>query len=417
MNKILNAPYDVRGELPNLASKLEKKDKKIIYCNIGNPLALEPNPIIKYREFISNQILLNSNENIVLKDIGSYSPSIGFSQIINSVQDFINTRDKYIYKNEINYLTNGATEGINTILKIYLWNEKDVILLPKPAYPIYHAYADIFGSSVEYYDLDENWKINPLNILNKINYIKKLGKNVSLLVVINPNNPTGSISSYNQLKEVALISQKFFIPLIADEVYMENDLNNQFISMRKIFIQNNIKNKLYSLHSCSKGFIGECGFRGGYINALNLEEIDKCTIEKLLSMRLSPNSIGQLMVYAMTKLNNDQEVINQIKEKKEKYKEKLEYLYRELNNINYKCVKPEGAMYIFPKIPYIKRINELSKKENKEYDFIWCREFLLQTGVCLIPGSGFRKSGYFRMTVLPTLEDLQYFIKSLKSFK
>ena len=56
MDKILKAPYDVRGELPKLASELENNGKKIIYCNIGNPLALDPSPITKYRKFISEYI-------------------------------------------------------------------------------------------------------------------------------------------------------------------------------------------------------------------------------------------------------------------------------------------------------------------------------------------------------------------------
>jgi aspartate/methionine/tyrosine aminotransferase len=121
-------------------------------------------------------------------------------------------------------------------------------------------------------------------------------------------------------------------------------------------------------------------------------------------------------MYAMTSLYNDKEVQEQIRAKKSRYFKKLDFLYKELNEIGYKCIKPEGAMYIFPKIPIIPRIEELAEKENKEYDFIWCREFLLKTGVCVIPGSGFRKSGYFRMTVLPNMEDLKYFINSLKDF-
>ena len=417
MDKILNAPYDVRGELPKIANQMEKNGKKIIYCNIGNPLALEPEPIYKYREFLSNQLIEDSKKNICKVDIGAYSPSAGFPAVIKSVQTFINKRDNCnTQDNEINYLTNGATEAIQTILKVYLWNENDVILLPRPAYPIYHAYADVFGASVEYYDLDENWKINLSSIVEKINHNKKSNKKIVLMVIINPNNPTGSILSYNQLNNVAKIAEKEQIPLISDEVYMENDLENRFISMRKVVIENKINIKLFSLHSCSKGFIGECGFRGGYLNNLNLTQKEKDVIEKYLSMRLSPNSMGQLVMYAMTSLYDTEEVINQINQKKEKYKQKLNFLYKELNNIGYKCIRPEGAMYIFPKIPLNDRINKIALEENREYDFIWCREFLKEHNICVIPGSGFRKPGYFRMTILPKLEDLHYFIDCLKKF-
>ena len=94
-----------------------------------------------------------------------------------------------------------------------------------------------------------------------------------------------------------------------------DNIVNHFTSMRKVFIENDIKTQLYSLHSCSKGFVGECGLRGGYINAINLENREKSVIEKWLSMRLSPNSIGQLCIYAMTSLYNDKEVQEQIRDK------------------------------------------------------------------------------------------------------
>lgn len=418
MDKILNAPYDVRGELPKIAKRMEEDGKKIIYCNIGNPLALEPEPINKYREFLSEQLTKNFKENICKVDIGAYSPSIGFPEVIKSVQKFINKRDNTeTQSNENNYITNGATEAINAILKVYLWNSNDVILLPRPAYPIYHAYADVFGGNVEYYDLDENWKINIDSILEKINDTKKSNKKIVLMVIINPNNPTGSILSYSQLINIAEIAEKENIPLISDEVYMENDLENKFISMRKVVIDNNINIKLFSLHSCSKGFIGECGLRGGYFNNLNLTQKEKDVIEKYLSMRLSPNSMGQLCLYAMTSLYNNPVVIKQINDKKDKYKQKLNFLYKELNSIGYKCIRPEGAMYIFPKIPFNNRINRIALEENREYDFIWCREFLKEHNICVIPGSGFRKPGYFRMTILPKIEDLHYFIECLKKFK
>lgn len=422
MDKILNASYEVRGEIPKLANEIEKNInnypfKKIIYCNIGNPLVLTPKPIKAYRKFISKEIIKNK---FLKQNVGAYSPSNGFPEILSSIQDFINYRDKTItQKNENNYLINGATEGIHCILKLYLWNKDDIILLPKPAYPIYQAMTEVYGATSIYYDLNEkdNWSIDKKSLYSQI---EKYGNQIKLIVFINPNNPTGSIINQDELYKISHYISSKNIPIIADEVYQENDINKEFISFRNTFINLKLNSPLFSLHSISKGFIGECGLRGGYINSLNLPIITKNALEKILSMRLSANSIGQLGVYCMTKLNKKYSVQKQISKKKKEYINKLNYLYNELNLIpGVHCSFPQGAMYVFPKITIRPQFYEMAKKENKEPDFIWCREFLKQYGVCVVPGSGFgqkEKTFHFRMTILPEMEDLKYIINSLKMF-
>ena len=140
----------------------------------------------------------------------------------------------------------------------------------------------------------------------------------------------------------------------------------------------------------------------------------------MLSMRLSANSVGQLAVHCMTTLNQKSKVQKQISKKKKEYINKLNYLYDELNLIpGISCCKPQGAMYLFPKIEIKPEFHEMAKKENKQPDFIWCREFLKKYGICVVPGSGFGQpegTFHFRMTVLPEMNDLKYFINSLKKF-
>lgn len=422
MDKILNASYEVRGELPILANQIEKNIaeypfNKIIYCNIGNPLALIPKPIKAYRKFISNELLKN---NFLNKNLGSYSPSNGFPEILTSIQEFINLRDETTtHQTENNYLINGATEGIHHILKLYLWNKDDIILLPKPGYPIYQAMCDVYDGKTIYYDLDENqnWSINKESLFSQI---QKYQDKIKLIVIINPNNPTGSIIPHEELLKICHFISTKNIPIIADEVYQENDIDNKFISIRKSFLTLKLNSPLFSLHSVSKGFIGECGLRGGYLNTLNIPTKTKNALEKYLSMRLSANSIGQLAVHCMTKLNQKNSVKKQIAKKKLQYIDKLNYLYDELNFIKgVSCSKPQGTMYVFPKIQIKENIKIIAKYEKKEPDFIWCREFLKKYGICVVPGSGFGQpegTFHFRMTILPEMNDLKYFINCLTKF-
>ena len=89
---------------------------------------------------------------------------------------------------------------------------------------------------------------------------------------------------------------------MADEVYQENLWeNDKFTSFRQVaFEQNSFDEKenpslqLISFHSISKGFLGECGLRGGYFELLGIPDNVKQELYKLASISLCSNTIGQI---------------------------------------------------------------------------------------------------------------------------
>lgn len=435
---IMDASYEVRGELPKRAAQIEAEindynkryDKhqfpfeKIIYCNIGNPLALISEPIEEYRDFVAG-IEMGINNKIKKEmglDVGAYSPSLGYEFVRNEIKKFVSKRDGIEWNNneENVYLVNGATEGVHALLKLCLWGEKDAILLPKPCYPIYQALTSVFGGTAYYYDLDENnnWQIDLNSVRLAFDLAEKEGKKIHLFTYINPNNPTGAIYDKKTLIELFRECYRRDCMIIADEVYQENDKNSLFISGRKICLETGIKVPTFSLHSISKGFIGECGHRGGYLQTSFVENDFLLALEKFFSMRLSPNSVGQLFTYAMVKLAyENKDVIKTIEKKKREYVKKSELVVSGLNKIKgIECNDVLGAMYVFPKVYIPEWIKKKADENGKSYDFQFCYELLECYGICVVPGSGFgQQEGtyHFRMTLLPCYEDLEYFLKSL----
>ena len=131
------------------------------------------------------------------------------------------------------------------------------------------------------------------------------GGHVRGMVFINPGNPTGTCLSGEQLKELAKFAYDEKIVLMADEVYQENVYQDErpFVSMRKTVAGMGEPYKsgveLLSFHTVSKGTAGECGLRGGYVEAHNIHPGAVEEIYKMASINLSPNIMGQLAVSCM----------------------------------------------------------------------------------------------------------------------
>ena len=421
-DKLNSAQYAVRGLLYNRAQELEST-REIIYCNIGNPLLFDTKPFTMYREILSGiqnpsivKHLSKNSQNIcnnytkIIKNVGSYTDSKGHIYIRQNVANYISNRDGFIsYPNNI-YLTDGATSAISTILKC-LFNENNCkIMIPKPEYPLYSALCDSMGYQIISYDLIENsdWSID----------ITQLSKSVKCMVLINPGNPTGQVFSENVLKDICEFCEKYNILLLADEVYQENVFDCEFISVKKCCSKYGLNTQVISVHSISKGFTGECGQRGGYMELYNIDNELTSLIEKSASMGLCANISGQIMVGLLTEKKDD--VYK--KEYAYKYnlmKEKSEYLYTQLNMIpNISCNPPKGSMYLFPQITPTVKLIDLSKKSDMEIDTYYCMQLLEQYGICCVPGNGFGQqlgTYHFRITFLPTIIQMQYIIKSIKT--
>jgi alanine transaminase len=224
------------------------------------------------------------------------------------------------------------------------------------------------------------------------------------MVVINPGNPTGNVLKRQDIEDIIKICYENQIVIIADEVYQQNIYKEDmpFISFRKVLAEmgepyrDNVE--LVSLHSVSKGLMGECGLRGGYFEAHNFDKYANDMIYKLKSIELCSNTIGQvaasLMVNPPTQEQVSSECFTQYNDEfmsiKNGLKERAILLTKTFNEmINTSCNEIEGAMYAFPRVHFSPVALKKAEDNGVPVDFMYCLDMVEETGIMTVPGSGF----------------------------
>jgi alanine transaminase len=455
---LLRAQYAVRGPIVLRAQELEEQGRHIIYCNIGNPQALKQKPLSYIRQMLSlleYPDLMEHPETVALyprdivaraKDIlhrhphgmGAYTQSPGIPFIREAVAEFIRRRDGIPASKDMIILTDGASKGAQPVILAFLRDPCDGFMIPIPQYPLYSATIDLQGARQIGYYLDERnrWQLNR-DILNEsIIRAKRDGVHPVLIVVINPGNPTGAVLSRENIAMVIQFAREHGLGIIADEVYQENvyDKQSRFYSFAKVMSEMEVTDvPLFSLHSVSKGFLGECGHRGGYVEFRNIPNDVMAEFVKLQSISLCANVTGQIATYMMVAppKPGDESYESYVRERDTvlgDLKAKAEILGRGINQIKGMSLDmPQGAMYAFVKfqLPAEKDVNvsAMTPAEQFEYeakrDSEYCLALLEETGICVVPGSGFGQQPgtlHFRTTFLPPKEEIEALVKKLKSF-
>jgi aspartate/methionine/tyrosine aminotransferase len=431
--------YAVRGPIVSRAQELERAGREIIYCNIGNPQSLEQKPVTWFRQVLAlceypqlaelapkafppdvvataRAVLAGTGHGV-----GAYSESKGVRFIRDAVAAFIRERDGIETDAEAIFLTDGASKGVQSALRILISGPGDGIMIPTPQYPLYSATITLFeGQQVPYY-LDEahDWRLDHAMLEDSIHKARARGVKVKAICVINPGNPTGSVLDAENVAMVVDFARTHGLSILADEVYQENVYlpKDRFTSFAKVLEQKEAKDvSLFSFHSCSKGYLGECGHRGGYMELRNVPEDVADQITKLQSVSLCSNVPGQVATFCLVRPPRPGEASHPL------WKQERDHILSELrtraalladglNGIpGIQCNVVAGAMYAFP------RITLPPGKTDDDY----CLALLEQTGICVAPGGGFGQlpgTAHFRTTILPPPEKLRSVVERLAKFQ
>jgi aspartate/methionine/tyrosine aminotransferase len=208
------------------------------------------------------------------------------------------------------YLSAGASSGVNTLLHVICAGPKTGVLVPIPQYPLYTATLAVLDAQCVPYYLDEAkaWGTNLESLRSALHEARAKGTDVRALVVINPGNPTGASLPKADIHAVLRLAAEERLVVIADEVYQTNVFVGEFHSFKKCLreLQADPADgskfagvELASLHSISKGMIGECGQRGGYFELVGFDPAVEAQIFKFISIMLCPPVLGQCMVECM----------------------------------------------------------------------------------------------------------------------
>lgn len=456
--KLLRAEYAVRGPIVQRAQELEAEGRKIIYCNIGNPQALKQPPLTYLRQIFSlvehpawlghpetafhypkdiherAQLILSKHPH----GTGAYTQSAGIPFIRQAVADFVSRRDGIPARWQNVILTDGASKGAQGVLTALLRNSNDGFMIPIPQYPLYSASLALYGGQAIGYYLDEqnHWQLSERILTESLEAARKAGVHAVGIVVINPGNPTGAVLSRENIEMIVGFAHRHELAIIADEVYQENVYapGCAFHSFAKVMhTLGDATTPLFSLHSVSKGFLGECGHRGGYLELRNIPEDVVAEFIKLQSISLCANVPGQLATYLMVAppqagdeshglyVRERDAILNDLRKK-------AEILGQGINKIPGMSVDPpQGAMYAFvrfelPAEPGV-NVEAMPPAEREAYaakqDSAYCLALLEETGICVVPGSGFgQRPGtlHFRTTFLPPRDEIEELVARLREF-
>jgi len=217
-------------------------------------------------------------------------------------------RDGYPADPHSIYLSAGASSGVNTLLNIICAGSHTGVLVPIPQYPLYTATLSVLNAKCIPYYLDEHhlWKTDINNIESALKGAQDEGVDVRAIAVINPGNPTGASLTYDDIKAVIAMAARDNLVILADEVYQTNVFIGKFHSFKSVLrdMQKEEPGKyedveLASLHSVSKGMVGECGHRGGYFELVGFDPEVMEQIYKFVSITLCAPVIGQCLVELM----------------------------------------------------------------------------------------------------------------------
>jgi len=458
--KVVHAEYAVRGRLPTRAAAIQKEltsgqssypFSQLVFCNIGNPQAVGQRPLTFNREVLAlltaPQLLAKAEQLVEMglisveaaarakeyieksAKVGAYTDSVGFSFVREEVCDFIEKRDGARPDSSHVMLTNGASEGVRLIMSALAATHlggRVGIMAPIPQYPLYSALSTLMDSElVGYYlDEDQNWAVSVPALEAAYNEATSRGVKVRGLVVINPGNPSGTNLTPESLEQVALFAADKGLVLMADEVYQENILTEHpFKSMSSVVKQQKLDVELASFHSLSKGFLGECGVRGGYCVFENFDAEVMQQLVKLKSIELCSNTIGQLSVGLMVRPPSADAATLYAQEKADvlgSLKAKAEVLRSALSKLEGISMPPiGGAMYAFPQVKLPKAAVAAAEAKGIAADEFYCMQALETTGLVVVPGSGFRQvegTFHFRTTFLPTLEQMKKALDAFATF-
>lgn len=377
--------YAVR-DIVVLAQQAAKSGKELLYLNIGDPNQFD---------FVTPRHIIDAIYKAMLDNQNGYSPSSGTKQAVAAIER--EAHSKGIHNVLDIFVTTGASEAIE-ICMTALINPGENILIPEPGYPLYNAIVAKLDAVENPYYLDEDngWQPNLKDIASKIN------EKTRAIVLINPNNPTGSVCHEDTMRGLIKLAKERNLVIFADEIYDKLILDGgKHLSIASL----DPDLSCITFNGLSKSYIAP-GFRIGWGIVSGRQEQMRQYLEainKILRARLCANHPIQFGIEAA--LGENQNHLNEVLTK---LRRRRDITTNRLNSIpGISCVSAEGAFYAFPRLHI------------EEPDEFFVSELIKETGVVVVHGSGFGQvpgTRHFRVVFLPPEDILEKAFSQIERF-
>lgn len=325
-------------------------------------------------------------------DESHYAPSNGTLALRTAAAEFLATKYDVHYDpaSEV-IITAGATGGIYTALSSIL-NPGDEVLIPTPIFPLYIAIVKLAGATPVFMDTSDNgFVLSPDQLQTTLAAHPK-----TKAVVLNfPSNPTGVTYRHDDLKALAAVLADQPIFVLSDEIYSELTYGERHES-----IANYLPAQTILLNGVSKSH-AMTGWRIGIMCAPKAITAQLGKIHQFTVTSTTTNAQAAATEALKNGLDDAQVM-------KREYQERRDYLYDALNELGFQSAKPEGAFYLFSKIP----------AGLPQDSMAFCRELAHEARVALIPGSSFGPGGegYVRISYAASMSDLKTAVTRIKTY-
>ena len=391
-NKLDNVCYDIRGPVLKAADQLESDGHTVLKLNIGNPAPWGFNA--------PEEILRDVIRNVPQSQ--GYCDSKGLYSARKAVMQYYQQVGVTDVDVDDIYIGNGVSELVAMSVQA-LVNDGDEVLIPSPDFPLWSAAVNLCGGKAVHYLCDEenDWQPDLADLRGKITPQTKA------LVVINPNNPTGAVYQRDMLEQLIAIGREFDLVMFADEIY-DKILFDEEPYIPLASLADDLLMLTFS--GLSKSY-RVAGFRSGWLVVSGARERALDYIEGLnilASTRLCANVPTQHAI--QTALGGHQSIF-ELTAPGGRLFEQRNVAWQLLNEIDgISCVKPKGALYLFPKID--------TAKFNIQDDEQFALDLLMEEKVLMVHGSGFNwpRADHFRIVFLPHVEQLKEALGRLKNF-
>ncbi len=328
------------------------------------------------------------------QDQSYYTGMSGLLTLRQAASDFVKEKYQLDYnpENEI-LVTIGATEALSATLTAIL-EEGDKVLLPAPAYPGYEPIVNLVGAEIVEIDTTENGFVLTPEMLEKA--ILEQGDKLKAVILNYPANPTGITYSREQLEALAAVLRKYEIFVVCDEVYSELTYTGE----NHVSLGTMLRDQAIIINGLSKSH-AMTGWRLGFIFAP--ANFSAQLIKSHQYLVTAANTMAQhAAVEALTAGKNDAEPM------KKEYIQRRDYIIDKMTDLGFEIIKPDGAFYIFAKIP----------AGYNQDSFAFLKDFAQKKAVAFIPGAAFGQygEGYVRLSYAASMGTIREAMKRLEEY-
>jgi aminotransferase len=321
-----------------------------------------------------------------------YTSNSGLKELKIEICNYLYRRCdlQYNYSNEV-LVTVGGSEAIDLALRAMV-DPGDEVLVPQPSYVSYHPCALLAGAVPVVIELKEenNFKLTKQDLLSAITDKTKI------LILPFPNNPTGAIMDYDDLKDIVDVIIEKDLYVISDEIYSELTYGKRHVSIASF---PGMRDRTIVINGFSKSY-AMTGWRLGYAAgpALIIEQMTKI---HQFAIMCAPTTSQYAAVEALRNGDSDVEMM------RDAYDKRRKYLVHAIRNMGLSCFEPLGAFYVFPSI---KGLNMSSD------DF--ATRLLQEEKVAVVPGTAFGAcgEGFLRISYAYSIDNLKVALERIERF-